>query len=94
MKAPPLANLALRADARAALNGLVAFERARGTVFGHWGFADAGAPAAAVALLYFRRADLPLMNRGDAAATTWIVRGERVRGYDVSAETSPRRRRR
>ena len=24
---------------------------------------------------YFRRADLPLMNRGAAAAATWIVRG-------------------
>ena len=25
--------------------------------------------------MYFRGADLPLMNRGDAAAATWIVRG-------------------
>ena len=27
-------------------------------------------------LVYFRRADLPLMNRGDAAAATWIFRVE------------------
>ena len=25
---------------------------------------------------YFRRADISLMNRGDAAAATWIVRGD------------------
>ena len=35
---------------------------------------------------YFRRADLPLMNRGDAAAGTWIFHGDesrRRRGCDV-----------
>ena len=45
-----------------------------------------------VCTLYFRRADLPKTGRGDAAATTWIVRGDetrRRRGHDVD---SPRRR--
>ena len=36
--------------------------------------------------VYRRRADLPLMNRGDAAAATWTFRGDesrRRRGRDV-----------
>ena len=40
---------------------------------------------------YFRGADISLMNRGDAAAATWIFRGERRRrgrDADGSAETS------
>ena len=29
--------------------------------------------------VYFRRADIPLMNRGDAVAATWIFRGDERR---------------
>ena len=40
---------------------------------------------------YFRRADLPLMNRGDAAAATWIFCGDtsHARGYSVETRRTP-----
>ena len=41
-------------------------------------------------LVYFRRADLPLMNRGDAAAATWIFRGDEHRAVGTSCTSAAR----
>ena len=49
-------------------------------------FVAGGLSWASVSLQYFRRADLSLMNCGDAAAATWIFRGDESRprrGCDV-----------
>ena len=50
------------------------------------GLQRARAAAGLAELWFFRRADISLMNRGDAAATTWIFRGDespRRRGCDA-----------
>ena len=43
-------------------------------------------------ILYFRRADTPLMNRGDAAAGTWIFRGAESQRRRGAASDRQRRR--
>ena len=40
---------------------------------------------------YVRRADIPPMNRGDAAAATWIVRGDEDSADELPATPRPRR---
>ena len=63
--------------AAAAVDGLVGIERE--APLGAAALRQMGAPAAAGAVLYVRRAEVPLMNRGDAVAATWIFRGDESR---------------